>query len=340
MRSCSIKKAMLEKKWLVLCLALLVLAARPPGITAGGGSARTAGSTAVVDKIVAVVNGEPLLLSEIKTAAYIMNQSRLSGELEEKILKDRRFLKKMVTETLIYQEAVRAGFDTRDDEIDKLSSKVLKKNNIPFDQFLVQLGKMGLSYDEYREQLRREIIKAKIIRLEVDSKVTLSEEELKKAIEEAIERERENRRINIQQILILAPQNDSPAREEARKTAEEILKKLKNGQSFDELARKFSQGPAAKDGGILGWIRIKDLAPPLKDTLKDMKRGDISGVIPTQVGFHIIRVLERKEIGKKERDAIADKVRSAMYQKAAEKRYESWVKSLWDRAQVKYLIEQ
>ena len=141
--------------------------------------------------------------------------------------------------------------------------------------------------------------------------------------------------VKIQQIFFPLPP-DAPKDEATAVQAEAraILEKARKGEDFTELAKNFSKGPEASEGGLLGWFKHKELLPELEEAGFKLKTGEISELIRSPAGFHIIRVLEKKGGEPRPFAEVQFKIREEMSQDEADKKFQEWLKDLRARAYI------
>jgi parvulin-like peptidyl-prolyl isomerase len=120
--------------------------------------------------------------------------------------------------------------------------------------------------------------------------------------------------------------------------AEEIVFRLKKGEDFGKMARTFSQGPGAKEGGDLGFFKTAHLDPDLLKVLKDMSPGDVTRPIIRQAGIQIVKVLEKQDSGVKSFEEVRDAIFEILYKEEIDKRYSSWIKGLRENAYTKIIF--
>ncbi|HSR13159.1 MAG TPA: peptidylprolyl isomerase, partial [Thermodesulfobacteriota bacterium] len=125
---------------------------------------------------------------------------------------------------------------------------------------------------------------------------------------------------------------ESSQDESVRKKAESILAQARNGSDFGELARKYSEAPEAQDGGVLGYFRRNEMLPELDEVGFKMKPGEISNVIVSSAGFHLLRVMEKKGGVSKPFEEVQAKLREELIQVETEKKYNAWMKELRAKA--------
>ncbi len=334
----------------------------------------------VVGKTVAVINNEPIFLDDLERESYpfIEHYKRTApeGELtEEKLfaLKN-KILDRLIEEKLLLQESktkklkvtkpeVERGIDQFKEPfyVDEAGQPIDKKEAEK--KFQEQLTKEGLSSDQFKARVEEQLMKVKLIDIEVRSKVTPPKEEdakkLFKKIQkkmagetiEVISPEEENdisqlskylqrltgEQVRVRHILVRSKKSEDPAkRGESKKKLEGILQRIKNGEDFAFLAEKHSDEPVSKArGGDLGFISKGDIGIEAMDqVIFKMKEGEISPIVETDFGFHIVKLVERKAPHTLDYEDVADDLKNYLAQKSFTGKLEKYLKDLRSKASI------
>ncbi|MCD6319377.1 MAG: peptidylprolyl isomerase [Candidatus Desulfofervidaceae bacterium] len=286
----------------------------------------------LLDKIVAIVNDEVITLSELKEVArQLTHLSDPPPEVERKVLEE------LINTRLAAQQARRLGIEVKDEEVEKAVQDILKQNRITLEQLKADLAKGGLSYEEYKNWLKEQIIKSKLISLEVQGKVTVTEDEMMRYYKEHQNQYKGYTEFHLCHILLSLP--ETPEEEEKIKQIQtEILRQLQSGVSFSVLAQEYSQAPTAKEGGDLGWIKEKDLAPEIKMALAKLKPGEFSPWLKTEVGYQLVQLVEKRQVLDKPFAEVKKDIYQVLYRQKVEERYKRWLEQLRKKAYVKVLL--
>lgn len=295
---------------------------------------------AVADRIVAVVNDEVITLSELNNA-FEPYQERFTatyqGPDREKALGESRmaFLNRMIDNLLMEQESRKTGVAVRDEEVTDAINDMLKQRKITQDQFLKALQQEGTALEAYRKDVRDQLVRLKLIRRDIKSKVAVTDEEIGAYYRKHREDYEGKEAVRIRQILLPLPRAESrDAKEKLRAEAEAIRKRLANGEPFEELAARFSQGPAAAEGGDIGYIEKGIIHSEVEDVAFSLPRNEISGVIESAVGFHIIQVMDRRGAGLKAIESVREEIREKIDREKMEKRFEEWLEELRKKSHI------
>ncbi len=250
-------------------------------------------SAEALDRIVAVVNEELVLESELYTAMReVLRQLRTQGTTVSDLEPLRRqVLERLILARLQTQRAKHAGLEPNEADINQALESIAARNQLRIEQLPGALAQDGIDYAAYREQLRNEILMSRLRQREVDSRVSVSEEDVTLFLESERRNPALAREYRLRHILIAVSPGASKAQvEESRREAERIRRKLEQGANFAELAIAHSDGQQAVEGGDLGWIEGELLPTAFADTVPLLKPGQTSAVLDSGGAFHIVRL--------------------------------------------------
>lgn len=326
-------------------------------------------SAKVLDRTLATVNGQAILLSEFhKNADPILEQFKKAAPPAEQTpdrvaeLK-KRVLDQMVDDKLLTQEAKTKNIRVSQLEVDDGVKKVRTRFQTE-SEFNQELKKEGMTYEEFREHIKGQLGTIKLIDQEVKAKTpppseddakelyntlqaiiadkpipgshSASEVDELKSLARAVQH-RFGARVRARHILIRV---DSKASKEdkdaAMSKAKEALAKVKKGDDFGDLAKQYSDDPGSKErGGDLGSFSRGDMVPPFEKVAFSLDVGQTSEIVTTDFGYHIIQVQEKKAASKMSLDEIKDDLRDYLFQQRAAKRFEDYIKNLRSKAEIK-----
>ena len=289
-------------------------------------AAAAVGSRAeVVDRIVATVDGEPVTLVELESFA---EQVRRRGGAEAS-LDQRALLDELVLEKIIKKKVESLGVGAAEEQIDSYIESIRGKNNLTEEQLRAVLDQQGMTWEQYRAQVKADFERANLINREIRSKVNISPEEIDRYYKAHPEEfgGGGGTRLRVRLISRTVPDGAPPeVRADARAEAERIQKEAADGKSFAELAKAHSQGPAATEGGDLGEIAPGDMQEEFARALKGLDPGDVSPVVETKSGYHILKVEGRAVKSDKPSPEVAETIREKLYRETMEERYDRWLK--------------
>ncbi|MFH1812085.1 MAG: peptidylprolyl isomerase [Pseudomonadota bacterium] len=254
----------------------------------------------LLSRIVAVVNEDVVLLDEVEEAAGPLLE-RIPGDVstDDKLERSRR-LRRQVLETLIAdklleQQVEVLKIEASERELDGVIEDLQKQNSLTPEQFELALRGQGLTLREYRDGLRKQLLKMKIINVKVRSKVQVSDQDVKNLYQRQRAAADRDLSYRVRHILFLAPEtatDDEAAAARAR--AVSARKRLLAGEDFAAVARAVSEAPDAPQGGDLGFFRPGDMVESFEKAALALEVGQVSAPVRTPFGWHLIKLEERR----------------------------------------------
>jgi peptidyl-prolyl cis-trans isomerase SurA len=302
-----------------------------------------------VDRVVAVVNDDVILQTELeKAGGEYFERIRMkapAGEVESAIEKARgEVLSSLIDNMIVKQKAAELGITVEEAEIDNAIAQILSDNNATLEQFRKELAKVNVSMQDYRDNLRNQILQSRVVGQQVRSRIVIVEEDIREYYEKEYTQEKGESGYYILQIgfnwknLVTL---DGVSQEEAREKAEAIRARVLAGESFGELARSYSDFPSATDGGNLGLIKKDEMAAYMRDAILSMHPGDISPIIETGSTFQFFKLLSSREgdlVVKAPYESVKVEIRDILYRQEMEEKYKAWVENLREQAYIKILL--
>jgi len=281
----------------------------------------------VVERIVAIVNGEVILLSEVEnTLSPLRKQYQAAYEGEDLAKKlaqvEEEILNKLIDTKILLQEAKSRSIEVNPGEV-KAMLESTKKMYISEDKFKQALKEQGFTLAQYSKMLEDQLHIKRLVDQEVKLKTSVDIEEIRNYYNTNKSEFFHETQYRIKHILI----KDSPG-EDAEKRAQEVLAKLKEGEDFSILAKKYSEDPNASSGGDLGFLEEDKLIPEIKEVIKTLKLGEASDIIKTRLGYQIMKVEAIKEAQAKNLDEVKEEIRQKLFQKKFAKIYQEWLAAL------------
>ncbi|BAO45555.1 peptidylprolyl isomerase [Thiolapillus brandeum] len=274
--------------WLLLLLAASLLL--PATLT-------FAAEAELLDRIVAVVNDDVVLQSELDQEVASVKE-KLAQVGAEDIPRDeirKQALERLILEKLQLAEARKIGATVDDETLLMAMNKIAQQNGLSLDELAAALKEQGMSMDDYREELRKEITLQRLRNREVISSIQITKAEVDNYLAHAEENPGGRDAYHLRHILVPTPEGASPEEvAAAKKQAREIIQRLNNGEDFASLATRYSAGQQALEGGDLGWLQAGQVPTLFIKDLAGMERGDINGPYQAASGFHIIKLEDYK----------------------------------------------
>jgi peptidyl-prolyl cis-trans isomerase SurA len=283
---------MLSNKWLQAMSLMLILAV--PGVA----QADEKSLAVPVDYIVAIVNEDVITHSELANKLTIITgQLKKQGtQLPEPATLEKQVLERMITDQLQQQFAKDSGVRIDDAQLDKAMLRIAQQNKFQsVDEFRARLEKDGVDFRKFREEIRNEILTVRLREREVDSKLVISENEIDNYLVNQSKQAGKGEEVELAHILVVVPEQASADKIQIyQKRAQEALAKLKAGAPFSQVAAGYSDAQDALKGGELGWRPAERLPPMFAEALQKMKAGEVSELLRSPSGFHLIKLLDRR----------------------------------------------
>jgi len=290
----------------------------------------------IVDKIVAVVNEDVITLSGFNAAfePYRKNiEENYQGKDKEAVIRQGKeaFLQRLIDNMLIEQEAKKTGVGIviKDEEVMEVIKDMLVKRKTSMDAFLKSLDREGNSLESVKRDIRNQIMRMRLLRREIKAKIVVSDEEIGEYYNKNRQNYEGKEAVRIKQILLLLPPKaNKTMRMKVKDQTNNLRKRIKNGEPFELLAVKYSQGPEAKQGGEVGFIERGVIIPEVESIAFSLLVGQVSEVIESSLGFHIVMVVDKRGAGLKPIATAREEIKAKIEDEKLDKRYEEWITSI------------
>ena len=251
----------------------------------------------LIDKIVAVVGEEALMESELQQRIQQANEQIVERGIRPppaNILRQ-QVLDRLIVDTIQLQLAKRGGLRIDDQTLNETLAKIAQQNNMTLRQFSQAIEADGLTFNEFREQIRHEMLISQVRQRRVGERIQVSEQEVDNYLTSPEALQQDGREFRVGHILISVPDNPSPEQIKlAQERAEALKAKLDAGADFQEQAIASSSADEAFSGGDLGWRSALALPSIFTDKVPKLPVGGVAGPIRSPSGFHIIKLLETR----------------------------------------------
>jgi peptidyl-prolyl cis-trans isomerase SurA len=299
-------------------------------------------SAKIVDRIVAQVNSDIITLSDIKREMRQIEKdlaARYSGEQLEEALKKAQedVLEQLIRQRLLLQKAEEYGFGANVDlQVSAYLERIRKDNGLKdLNQLEQALATEGWTLATYREYIKKQMISQSLIQEFVSSRITLLTEEVEKYYRDHKQDFATPEEVTLSEIVIGS--DGDPAQAEAR--ANEVHRRISQGEAFATLASQYSKGPTASKGGSIGSYNPKQLNPELAKAIAGVKEGEITPVIPSSDSFSIYRVDQKKESVTPPLDEIRDKIKERLWEAKFQPEYQRYLNQLREEAYIQVFSE-
>jgi peptidyl-prolyl cis-trans isomerase SurA len=287
-------------------------------------------SEAVVDRIMAVVDQEIITLVEV---------DRFAGPLQETIQADnrlergaklrelrRKVLERLIDEKILDHEAKKSGVKVTSKEVDAVVEDIKRRNQATQEDLEKALQKDGMTLEAYRQNIERTLVRSKLVRWAVKVEPKSDEKTLRDFYQKNIDQYRTSESYHPAHILLVVPSGATAEEtQEIRRKCQQVLDRIRKGADFGEMALLYSQDPSARFGGDLGYFKRGELVPVLEQAVLRLKVGEVSGIVRTDFGFHILKLLDHKEGVPSPFESVKEKV------------YEDYNAQEWDKAVQSYI---
>lgn len=275
-------------------------------------------------EVVAKVNGEPIHRTEMEQAVKF-EVSKYDPKIindEAKVAQIRKLtLDDLVKNLILFQAAKKAGITLSDSELNNEYTRL--KSKYTEASFQKMLEFKGIKYNEWKESKKREFVIDKLIDKEVVSKIEISDEDIKKYYNRHRRTFSHGDEVHARQILV-----------DTAKTAEEVRKRAASGENFAALAQEFSIAPESKRGGDLGWFPRGRMPRSFDEACFPLPNGEMSPVVKTEFGYHIFKVLERRQAQAVKIEDVKDKIIALLKQEKIEEAFNLWFEPIRKKAKV------
>jgi peptidyl-prolyl cis-trans isomerase SurA len=279
-------------QWTLLLLLVLVAA-----LVSMSPRAHAAANPVPLDRVLVIVNDEAITQWDMSEQRRIllsqMQASKITPPPNDVL--DKQVLERLIVERAVLQYAKETGIRIDDTTVERTILRVAEENKLSPDEFRKVLQREGIPYANYREDIRRQITIQRVRDREVDSKVTVSDAEVDNYLATVAAQAGGEDEYLLSHIYISVAEQASPtAVEESRKRAEQALAEVRAGKDFGQVAASYSNAPDATSGGNLGWRTRARLPSVFADIVQKMKPGEVSAVLRSASGFHVVKLVEER----------------------------------------------
>jgi peptidyl-prolyl cis-trans isomerase SurA len=296
------------------------------------------GRAAVVDRIVANVDGQIILYSDLQNQIAILKKRMPSLDMSDPVKKsqiEHAVLEQMIDEKLADEEAKKLKIKASDSDVDKRLDQLLKMNHMTMEQLKEKLHANGDTLKNMRKQIKETIARQELMQQVLKSKVVITDQEVDAYMRtQAAQGQKTTSPGGMHLALIVLPFGGAnPSQAAAKKTGLELVKKLQGGADFKAMAIKYSKGPAAQDGGDVGFMAPEDIAPFIAKAIEGLKKGQVSNLAQGPNGYYIVKILDvARNQTTMASSASKEEVRQMLYEQAMSRMYQEWLKKLESKA--------
>jgi len=266
--------------------------------------------------IVAVVDGDPITLRELKRYG-VSSAPFLPPEVRGDY---RALLDSLIEHKLLRAEFEKNGIVAPDEMVERYIAGVLRESGQSRESLNADIARSGLTWKDYFERMREEVQRIQLVNLLIRSRVNIPEEEVRRAWENDPQY-LESEKLVVAAIFLPAPTSgdDSGALDEAKKVQAEAK------SDFADAAKKYSKGPAASDGGVLGEFKRGTMAPHFEKALTGLDEGEVSEPVSGSGGYYIVKLVDTKSSGRRDFEEVKKELGDKLYEQRLTDRYQKWV---------------
>jgi peptidyl-prolyl cis-trans isomerase SurA len=299
-------------------LLLLLLAVRPA-------------PAEVVNRIVATVDGDPITAHEVRRYG---EERRAHGIGWDELLEA------VITDKILEKEIVARKITAKREDIDRYVESTMAKNKMNEQQFAAALKEQGMTVEQYRARIKSEMEKTQLLGQQLRGNAPeVTDEDVRKYYEAHKAEWSEKSTVTVSDIFFaFQPQMTRDDALRMMEQAKAVRQMAESGQSFEALARRYSQGPGAEHGGLLGTFKKGEMAPPLEQVIFALQVGEVSNPIPGPNGIHLLKLDSAQFERHAEFADVKDEIRQILANQALDERFREWIsKNLRERHHIEVL---
>ncbi len=317
--------------------------ATPPAKSAKSTKPALTGEGKVVEEIIARVNNEIITSSELEKARSIAVEEaqqecsgRCTPEQLQVAVEDRQkfALRDLIDQSLLAQRGKDMGVNVEGDVVKQLDQVRIQNKLESMEKLESAVTKEGLNWDDFKNNIRNKLLTQEVIRREVGSHITIGRDDAMKYYEA-----HKKDFVKPEQVALRAIEISTDAKKESdiadlKKKADDMLRRIEDGEDFATLAKRFSDGSTAQQGGYLGVYKRGELSKQLEDQVFAMKKNQLTDVIETKQGYLILQVLERYEEGEQPFEKVENEIMDHLYSERMEPALREYLKTLREQSYV------
>ena len=302
-----------------------------------------AGTGKVVEEIIARVNNEIITRSELdrsrasaeedakQDCANRCTPEQLQSEIEER---QKNSLRDLIDQSLLVQRAKDMGISVEPEVIKKLDQIRIQNKLESMEDLEKAVSSQGLNWEDFKNNIRNSLLTQRVISSEVGSHITIGKDEVAKYYEEHKKDFVRPEQVALRSIEVNTEGKKPEEIPDLKKKAETALKRVKDGEDFGEMAKRFSDGTTAKEGGYLGVYKHGELSKELEDTVFKMKKNGLTDVLETKQGFLVLQVLEHYDEGEQPLAKVEPEIMDKLYTTRMEPSLREYLKTLREQSYV------
>jgi peptidyl-prolyl cis-trans isomerase SurA len=299
----------------------------------------------VLDRMVASVNNEAITESELnrQTELLLVRLRQTETPLPSLSVLHKQLLEKMILEKCQLQIAAAEGITVDEKAVDQAVAEIASRDNLSIAEMQQFLEEQGISFKQFRETIKTELLLSKIQQKEIGQRITISKAEVDHFLASPAGHDQSGTEYHLGHILIPLPEEPSKAEVQKIETnAEAIAKELKHGADFAKIAIAKSAGQQALEGGDLGWRNIAAIPSTFAKITPTLRVGEVYGPIRNDSGYHIIKLLAKRSPTQKQQNPAQarNKAMDTLYQRKFDELVVTWLRHLRSEAEIKIYLNE
>jgi peptidyl-prolyl cis-trans isomerase SurA len=297
----------------------------------------------VVEEIIARVNNEIITRSELdkaRTTAEEDAKQECEGKCTPEQLRvdvedrQKNALRDLIDQSLLAQRGKDMSINVEPEVIKKLDQIRIQNKFDTMEDLEKAVSSQGLNWEDFKDNIRKSILTQRVISQEVGSHITIGKEEVEKYYNDHKKEYVRPEQVALREIEVSTEKKADADLPELKKKAETALKRVKDGEDFGEIAKRFSDGSTAKQGGFLGIYKRGELSKELEDIVFKMKKNDLTEVMDTKQGYLVLQVLEHYDEGEQPLAKVENEIMDKLYSARMEPALREYLKTLREQSYV------
>lgn len=295
----------------------------------------------LIERIVAIVNDDIITQTDVDKYEEKLSGQSFTDDLlipdeatKQALIKNRdRLLQTMIDEKIIDSEIKRQKLETPIERVEQEIRSIAKRNGLSRDELKAAIEEKGMRFSAYQDFIRSGIERHSLIDKAIVQKIKISEDDVLAQYQTThADQVDQNFEYTIEHILFLVERAGLP---QARSRAEFVLKKIRDGGSFETLAGEYSEDPNFTSGGLLGTFKTGEMSKELEVAVQKLSVGETSGLVQTKAGVHILKIAKKRPIPDPKIEKAKDEIRDQLYAKSYKRQFQSWLEQIRQEAFVR-----
>ncbi len=298
----------------------------------------------VVDRIVAMVNDDIILLSDLEQMLTVvsgtLDRQGYPASQKRQILNEQRkqVLEQLIYDTLTDQQIQRHGIKIDDDEVDATIAQIRKINKLSETDLHRALELDGISFEAYRKQIKEKVLRTRLVNREVKSKIVITDEDIRSYFDSHQSEYGGATKYELRHLLLkVSPSATSTEKESVYQRIKGLYERLQAGQAFEKVAGQYSEAPSAARNGLLGVFDANLLSDQIKQALQGVDPKQFSEIVDTDQGYQIFYVEGIMQSGGRSLDEVRAEIQQKLYADVVDQKFNEWIKDLRQRSHIQIM---